>query len=37
MISMLAKYPRYVLWPEAIERLFVLRRVTGRAEFQEAA
>ncbi|KAK2609622.1 hypothetical protein N8I77_003116 [Diaporthe amygdali] len=32
-----AKDPRYILRPEAIESLFVLWRVTGRAEFQEAA
>lgn len=32
-----AKDPRYILRPEAIESLFVLWRVTGRVEFQEAA
>lgn len=32
-----AKDKRYILRPEAIESLFVLWRVTGRAEFQEAA
>lgn len=32
-----AKDKRYILRPEAIESLFVLWRVTGREEFQEAA
>jgi mannosyl-oligosaccharide alpha-1,2-mannosidase len=32
-----AKDARYILRPEAIESLFVLWRVTGRSEFQEAA
>ncbi|KAG8157852.1 hypothetical protein KVR01_012514 [Diaporthe batatas] len=32
-----AKDKRYILRPEAIESLFVLWRVTGRPEFQEAA
>ncbi|KAK3690170.1 family 47 glycosyl hydrolase [Podospora appendiculata] len=32
-----AKDPRYILRPEAIESVFVLYRVTGRPEFQEAA
>ncbi|KAL1859622.1 hypothetical protein Daus18300_009487 [Diaporthe australafricana] len=32
-----AKDPRYILRPEAIESLFVLWRVTGGAQFQEAA
>lgn len=32
-----AKDPRYILRPEAIESVFVLYRVTGRQEFQEAA
>lgn len=32
-----AKDKRYILRPEAIESLFVLWRVTGRVEFQEAA
>ena len=32
-----AKDPRYILRPEAVESLFVLWRVTGRPEFQEAA
>lgn len=32
-----ARDKRYILRPEAIESLFVLWRVTGRAEFQEAA
>ncbi|KAJ9137689.1 alpha-1,2-Mannosidase [Pleurostoma richardsiae] len=32
-----AKDPRYILRPEAIESLFVLYRVTGLADFQDAA
>ncbi|KAK3496033.1 glycoside hydrolase [Neurospora crassa] len=32
-----AKDPRYILRPEAIESVFVLWRITGRQEFQEAA
>ncbi|KAK8055361.1 glycoside hydrolase family 47 protein [Apiospora rasikravindrae] len=32
-----AKDPRYILRPEAIESVFLLYRITGRAEFQEAA
>ncbi|KAH8668714.1 glycoside hydrolase family 47 protein [Xylariales sp. PMI_506] len=32
-----AKDPRYLLRPEAIESVFVLYRITGRSEFQEAA
>ncbi|KAF3025063.1 hypothetical protein E8E14_014478 [Neopestalotiopsis sp. 37M] len=29
--------PRYILRPEAIESVFVLHRITGRQEFQDAA
>ncbi|KAK3320211.1 family 47 glycosyl hydrolase [Cercophora scortea] len=32
-----AKDPRYILRPEAIESVFVLYRITGRREYQEAA
>jgi len=32
-----AKDPRYILRPEAIESVFVMYRITGRREFQEAA
>ncbi|KAK3346016.1 family 47 glycosyl hydrolase [Lasiosphaeria hispida] len=32
-----AKDPRYILRPEAIESVFVMYRITGRQEFQEAA
>lgn len=32
-----AKDPRYILRPEAIESVFVLYRVTGQQEFQDAA
>lgn len=32
-----AKDPRYILRPEAIESVFVMWRITGRQEFQEAA
>jgi mannosyl-oligosaccharide alpha-1,2-mannosidase len=32
-----AKDPRYILRPEAIESVFVLYRVTGRYEYQQAA
>ncbi|KAJ9145019.1 alpha-1,2-Mannosidase [Pleurostoma richardsiae] len=32
-----AKDPRYILRPEAIESLFVLYRITGLADFREAA
>ncbi|KAI0123693.1 family 47 glycosyl hydrolase [Xylariales sp. AK1849] len=32
-----AKDPRYILRPEAIESVFILYRITGRPEFQEAA
>lgn len=32
-----AKDPRYILRPEAIESVFLLYRITGRQEFQEAA
>ncbi|KAF2757452.1 seven-hairpin glycosidase [Pseudovirgaria hyperparasitica] len=32
-----AKDPRYILRPEAIESVFVLYRITGRREFQDAA
>lgn len=32
-----AKDPRYILRPEAIESVFVLYRITGRQEFQDAA
>lgn len=32
-----AKDPRYILRPEAIESVFVLHRITGLREFQEAA
>jgi mannosyl-oligosaccharide alpha-1,2-mannosidase len=32
-----AKDPRYILRPEAIESVFILYRITGRSEFQEAA
>ncbi|PHH64343.1 hypothetical protein CDD81_4700 [Ophiocordyceps australis] len=32
-----AKDPRYILRPEAIESVFYMHRITGRAEFQEAA
>ncbi|KAH7627836.1 glycoside hydrolase [Sordaria sp. MPI-SDFR-AT-0083] len=32
-----AKDPRYILRPEAIESVFVMWRITGKQEFQEAA
>jgi mannosyl-oligosaccharide alpha-1,2-mannosidase len=32
-----AKDPRYILRPEAIESVFILHRITGRQEFQDAA
>lgn len=32
-----AKDPRYLLRPEAIESVFYMHRITGRAEFREAA
>jgi mannosyl-oligosaccharide alpha-1,2-mannosidase len=32
-----AKDPRYLLRPEAIESVFILYRITGREEFQQAA
>jgi mannosyl-oligosaccharide alpha-1,2-mannosidase len=32
-----AKDPRYILRPEAIESVFVLYRITGKSELQEAA
>ncbi|GAB1317448.1 hypothetical protein MFIFM68171_07658 [Madurella fahalii] len=32
-----AKDPRYLLRPEAIESVFIMYRVTGRQEYQEAA
>ncbi|KAK3950638.1 glycoside hydrolase [Pseudoneurospora amorphoporcata] len=32
-----AKDPRYILRPEAIESVFVMWRITGKREFQEAA
>ena len=32
-----AKDPRYILRPEAIESVFVLYRITGKSDFQEAA
>ncbi|KAK8139054.1 glycosyl hydrolase family 47 [Apiospora sp. TS-2023a] len=32
-----AKDPRYILRPEAIESVFLLYRITGRTEFQDAA
>jgi len=32
-----AKDPRYILRPEAIESVFIMYRITGRQEYQEAA